>query len=246
MVFLIHNSRRIVYLFSALTALTIFFLVRELFPSSSQQTTRLVQSYAFTAVIYIYFALLASPIYNVFPSLPYKPLYLTARKAIGVSAFFFALLHVSFALFGPLGGFHLTSFSQLNFHFSPSLEGFLALYFLPISLFFPGIALLSERYQIALVFSSIAFVILSLMALTSLEYFVIKLGRKWKILHRFVYLAALAIVIHALLIGSHFTNLNGTVPWVSFLALAFLLVLETIRFYKFLVKKSLLKKMSQK
>lgn len=140
----------------------------------AKKTIVLVPVYAYTAVFYLYLALLAGPLTKLFIWFPMRAQYIKARRAIGVSAFFFALLHARFAFFDLLGGF-----SSL-----PTFNG---------------------TYLIAITLSSIALLILTLMAATSFDYMVKKLTfPKWKMLHRFVYVAALFILIHAILIGSRF------------------------------------------
>ncbi len=130
-----------------------------------------------------------------------------ARRAIGVSAFFFALLHENLAFFGQLGGFS-------------------------------GLSFLSSKYLLAISFSSIALVILFLMAATSFDFVIVKLTfRKWKLLHRFVYLAGFFIMIHALMLGTHFSDLSGLIPEIFFVALVFLLFLETLRIDAFLANR---------
>lgn len=191
--------------FSLLLAIVIYLYVTNKYINSSLQIIRLTQFYALTAVTYLYFALLASPLYMVFPKLPTKGWHLVARRAIGVSAFFFALTHASLAFFGLIGGF-------------------------------PGLRFLSLKYLIAISCSFTALLILSAMAATSFNFMVKKLGKKWKMLHRLVYLAALLITIHALLLGSNFQNLSGTIPQIFLSALIILLVLESIRLYRWLSK----------
>ncbi len=127
-----------------------------------------------------------------------------ARRALGVSTFFFAFLHAYFGFFGELGGFE-------------------------------GLGFLSDKYILAISLSSIALLILFLMAATSFDWMIGKMTfPKWKLLHRFVYLAALLSVIHGLILGSDFTNFSGVVPKVFFAGLVILLGLETVRFDRFL------------
>jgi DMSO/TMAO reductase YedYZ heme-binding membrane subunit len=202
----LHHIRKLVFAFSALVAVAAYFIVTTQIPASTFQITRLVETYALLAITYLYFALLASPLFSAFPHLPFKSVYLRARKAIGVSAFFFALIHSSLAFFLLLGGFS-------------------------------GLAYLTNRYLIAILLSFSALAILSIMATTSLPYFVVKLGRNWKKLHRLVYLAAVLILIHALLLGSHFSDLSTTIPQITFVALIFLLILEAFRLDKFIYSR---------
>lgn len=147
---------------------------------------------------------MASPLTRFFTFLPYRGMYLKARRALGVSTFYFALLHASFAFFGELGGLS-------------------------------NILLLNTQYLIAVSFGLIALLIFTLMAGTANEQMVEKLTfSKWKMLHRLVYPAAILVLIHATLIGSHFSNISEVVPIIIYLAVLFLLILEAIRFVKYL------------
>ncbi len=196
---------RFIVLFSSLCiAVSVYFLwARSL--SGPLLLIRLTQTYALLALSYLYFALLATPLYLVFPRFPFQALYLKARRALGVSAFLFAALHGTIALFGLLGG--------------------------PLKLIF-----LNSNYLIPVIFGQIALLILFIMAIVSFDYAVYKLGKKWKLIHRFVYLAGLLILLHFLMIGSHFER-----PTLIFLiytnAITILLTLEAIRFNRFIKEK---------
>lgn len=96
---------------------------------------------------------------------------------------------------------------------------------------------LDTKYLTAIIFSGTALLILTAMAATSFDYMAKKLGRNWKRLHRFVYLAGFLILAHFLLIGSDFANLAKTVPSIAIAAILFLLSLEAIRFERYLVSK---------
>lgn len=166
-----------------------------------REVSLLVPVYAYTAVLYLYIALLAGPVTKIFQSLPFRAKYLKARRAIGVSAFYFSLLHVRFAFFDYLGGFWVL----------PNLD---------------------NTYLTALLFSTTAFIILTLMAATSFDALVKKLTfPKWKKLHQLVYIAGVLIVLHASLIGSNF---NGYL-WIRivfFLGIIVLLLLHGIGLMK--------------
>ncbi len=206
MIFLLKYIRWLIFGSSVVVAIFAYVLVQSTFGGESLRTIRTEEVFALLAVTYLYFALLKSPLYLVFPTLPGKTLYHRARKALGLSAFLFAVLHASFAFFGLLGGFG-------------------------------GLGFLTGKYLLAISLSFSALVILTILAITSYKPFIRKLGTKWKIIHRFVYLAALLIIVHALMLGSHFANLSGFIPQVFFVALFFLLFLEAIRFDRYIRKK---------
>ena len=199
MEFTAKNIRKIIYGSSALIAVLIYSTVSAVVKSATLQQIRLTEAFALTALAYLYITLLPSPLYKVFPKLPFRPMYKLAQRALGVSTFFFALIHASIAFFGLLGGFS-------------------------------GLGFLSNDYLTAIALSFIALIILAALAATSFDYAVRLLGKKWKWLHRLVYLAGILIVIHAFLLGTQFADLSGFVPTLFFLGAFFLLAIESIRF----------------
>ncbi|MEN9328541.1 MAG: hypothetical protein RI947_1349 [Candidatus Parcubacteria bacterium] len=89
-------------------------------------TLKAVQWYGFISFAYLYFTLLASPLYTTFPKLPYRPLYFKARKALGLSSFFFALPHAYIGFFGFIQGFEGLQYWSDTYVFS-MVCGFIAL-----------------------------------------------------------------------------------------------------------------------
>lgn len=205
MLFLLKYIRYIILTGSIVLAV---FLYKAIVPGAEIETmaySRLVQIYALCAVVFLYLALLASPLYKALPGFPFKPVYIKARRALGVSAFLFGTLHGSVVFFELLGGLK-------------------------------GLAFLNGKSLLAITFSAIALLILLVLTITSLDPLVKKLGRLWKPIHRLVYLAGILIVIHALLLGSHFADLSAKIPQLFFIALFILLALETLRFFRFAQK----------
>lgn len=99
---------------------------------------------------------------------------------------------------------------------------------------FSALLTLSGRYLLGFSAAALALLILAVMALTSPHYFHQRLGRWWKRLHQFVYLAGLLIVIHAFLFGSDFSDPLGFWSLAALALLSFLIALEGIRFSRFL------------
>lgn len=204
---LLKNNRFYVLLFSITFAIGVYIWTSVTFSDRQNiQIIRLTQIYALTSVTYLYVALLISPLSRL-NLVPFSQEIIKARRGIGISAFFFALLHASIAFFGQLGGF-------------------------------PGLLFLSQNYLIAISLSFIALLILALMASTSFDFIIAKMKfKRWKLLHRLVYIASIFILIHALMLGTHFTDLSTTIPQIMFAAVFFLLVLEGIRFDVYIQKK---------
>ncbi len=206
MTFLTRYIRYIVLIGNFILGFSIFLYVFSTIPEGSLRIIRLVETYALLALTFLYFSLLVSPFYSAFPTLPLRGLMVKARRATGVSAYFYSLTHASFAFFGLLGGFE-------------------------------GLQYLDSKYLLAITLSFTALIILSVMALISFDRMVNKLGRTWKTISRFVYLAALLITIHALMLGSHFQDLNGLIPQIFLVLGLILLVLEAVRLDKYLTAK---------
>ncbi len=201
---LLKNIRFYILIFSVFVAVCAFVFVQSAVPQENLKIIRLTQIYALTATAYLYTALIIGPIIKVFTRLHHKNQLIHARRAIGVSAFSFALLHASFAFFGQLGGF-------------------------------TGLGFLSAKYLLAITLSFSALVILSLMAATSSDFMVAKLTyAKWKALHRMVYVAGFLILIHALMLGTHFQDLSALIPRIFAIALAVLLILEGLALDRYL------------
>lgn len=119
---------------------------------------------------------------------------------------------------------------------------FFALFHTLVSFFgqlygFAGLGFLSKSYLTAIVFGFIALLIMSAMALTSFDYWVTKLGRWWKFIHRFIYAAGWLIVFHVFMIGTHFTDLASPASITFISALIFLLILEALRIDKSFLRR---------
>ncbi len=204
---LLHNIRFYICISTIVLSILLSALVKILIPSGSLQTIRLTQVFALTSVAYLYITLLASPLTDIFRWPVFRGQYLKARRALGVSACYFALLHSMNAFFGQLSGF-------------------------------AGLGFLSNAYLIAIGFSFVALCILCAMALTSFDWVIAKVGHPaWKMLHRCVYVASLLIIIHALMLGTHFADLSKFIPRLFFVFFAILCVLEARRFDQYLQKK---------
>lgn len=119
--FLLRFIRPIILTLSVIIAIYFYVTVTASIPSADLQKIRLIQVYALIAITYLYISLLVSPLYAVFPYLPWRGLMVRARRATGVSALFFALLHSSIAFFGTLGGFAGLSFLNSNYILSIGL-----------------------------------------------------------------------------------------------------------------------------
>ncbi|HVV25711.1 MAG TPA: ferric reductase-like transmembrane domain-containing protein [Candidatus Saccharimonadales bacterium] len=193
------NSRFWILAAAVTLSVNIAGFVQLLVPAGSLQMIRIEQIYGFVALLLLYTAILASPLTKVFPRLPGKDAYLHARRAIGVSAFYYAFLHGYITFFKQLGGFG-------------------------------GLKYLNQTYGVSLLAGAFAFGVLLIMAGTSFDWVVDRMGYKhWKLLHRLVYLASLAVLLHVILIGPHYDKGLGFLSGLTYLAGAVLVTLEMAR-----------------
>jgi DMSO/TMAO reductase YedYZ heme-binding membrane subunit len=196
---LLSNSRFWILTSGIVLSLNIAGFVQFLIPAGSLQPIRIEQWFGFISLGLLYAALLASPLTKVNPELPFKTSYLHARRAIGVLAFYYALLHGLVAFFNQLGGF-------------------------------AGMQYYSDTYRLALLLGAGALAVLAVMTMTSLDWAVKVMGfTKWKLLHRLVYGAGIAVLVHVALIGSHYDGINA-LSMLTIVGIAFLLWLELQRF----------------
>ncbi len=201
------NLRRYILLGSLLLATGIYLYIRLTDPLEISQVTQLTQIYGLIAILYLYFTLLVSPLTRVSPLKGFNSEYKFAAKALGISAFVFALLHTLFAFFGELDGFY-------------------------------GLGFLDTNYIVAVSLSLSALLILAFLTSLSVEWVKEKLpGHVWHMLQKLIYIASLLILVHLLILGSHFSNLADPIPQVLFIALAVLLGLEGLRLDGYLSKK---------
>jgi sulfoxide reductase heme-binding subunit YedZ len=204
---MLRNIRFYILLASGLFSGIVYLWVNAVYADNAIQITKYTELYALTAVVLLYITLLIGPVRFIWKTMPYSEQVNKSRRALGVSAFYFALLHACFAFFGDLGGFE-------------------------------GLSYLGNTYLWAIILSFIALIILYLLAITSFDAVIQRMTfKRWKILQRFVYLAGVLILVHALLIGSNFQKLSDIIPQISFVALAVLFFLEAQRFDNFLEKK---------
>ena len=183
-IFQLKNLRFYILLSSALLSIAVVTFIKSSSNSSSLADIRIAEAFGLLAVLYLYLALLASPIAILFPKIPYKNKFIHARRAVGVSAFLFAILHGNTAFFSLLGGFEGINYLAPRYLFAVSL-GSISTYILlamAATSFDKAIKLLTAKW--------------------------------WKRIQRLIYLVVFAILIHALLLGSNYNNPNSPIPYV--------------------------------
>lgn len=201
---LLNNSRFYILASSILVSIAVFSWLRLQIPSDQLFYIRVQQVFGLLGVIYWYIALIISPIGYVIGKQRIKHIEF-ARRAIGVSAFYFVVLHGAIALFGQLGGV-----DQLQY--LPSL------------------------FKWSLLGGLVAFIILGIMAATSFDAVVkFMTFRRWKWLHRLVYLGGIVAMLHIWTVGTHLAY--SGIQWAVFVALVVLSGLETYRIVTLFARK---------
>lgn len=196
---LLHNSRFYILASSVLISVLVIAWVRLSIPSDQLFYIRAQQLFGLLAVAYWYLALIISPIGYIIGKQRTKKLEF-ARRAIGVSAFYFALLHGLIALWAQLGGP-----AQLQH--------------------------LPQLFQWSLISAAAALVVLALLAATSFDAVIrFMTFRKWKWLHRLIYIGGVAAVLHIWTIGTHLAYTNVQIA--AYCALVVLAGLELFRVTK--------------
>src|SRR5689334_4375483 len=109
------SIRQTVLFFSTLTGFLLFTWIYTSIPNDSLRVIRLSEYSSFLSLIFLYLSLLVSPLYTLFPYLPFKAQSYKARRAIGVTGWGYALVHAAFGFFGQLGGFAGLAFLSSNY-----------------------------------------------------------------------------------------------------------------------------------
>ncbi len=202
------NKSKLSLLFSCvLYSALVFGLLQLVYSDGSVFLIRLAQVYALSALTSLYIALLYRPLNYSFPTLPWLNIYKSIYKPAIAVAWYFAAIHAAIAFYGLLGGWE-------------------------------GLFFLSDRYVLNAVLGFCALAILTIVSLLSIEILVKRFRFfRAKVWEQIIYFAGLFIVIHALMLGTHFRSFSEFIPQIFFGALTFLVILEAIRFDSFLYNK---------
>lgn len=201
------NSRFWILTGGFVLSLLLLGIVQQTINGTQLQSIRLEQLYGFLSLGFLYVSMLTSPLYTAFPKLPYQGVIKHSRRATGVLAFYFALLHIYISLYQQLGGWAGLSFLDNRYTLSLIL-GACASFILLL------LAVTSFDY-----------------AVKKLHF------KNWKLLHRLVYAAGVLVFVHIIIIGTHFTGTSHTLSRVVFGLLLILLFLEAWRADIFIKKR---------
>lgn len=196
-------SRRIVFMLALGWVVLVYGYASYSFSELSPSVTFMTRIYGLSALFGLFLVLIIGLLRVYFPKLAINALLMHASRGFGLSVFLFVCLHAVCAFYANLDG-------KVN-----------------------AVLFLSPRHQIALLFSSLAFVILFLMASTSIDKIIdLMTFPRWKKLHRLVHLAVISVLFHAFLIGSHFTVIAAPLPLIIIGTALTLLFLEAGAIYK--------------
>src|SRR5258706_10384106 len=93
--FLYTYGRRVIYTLSLIWAFGLFYMVAYSVPTTPFALTILMRYFGLTALFLIYIVLTPGLLLSFFPRWQYNGLVVHLRRALGVSVFFFVLLHAT-------------------------------------------------------------------------------------------------------------------------------------------------------
>ncbi len=95
-----------------------------------------------------------------------------------------------------------------------------------------SLAVLPDIFKISIAIGALALLILAAMVSTSFDKAIARMGIWWFRLHRLVYIAGVAILVHALLIGTHTKQLGVGVPRITIIMVGILLGLHIVQYVR--------------
>jgi DMSO/TMAO reductase YedYZ heme-binding membrane subunit len=207
----IRNIRRTIYLF--LAGVFVILIGVSFFQSQgvlNQMYSELNHVFGTLALVLLYITFIIGPLtqYSIFSR--YRTLLKRSRRALGISTFFFSLVHAGFGFFGiMLGG----SFDLNRVGFIPT------------------------NYILPLIIGAIALGIFTILAFISTDTAVKKMGKNWYRVQRLIYIAGLASLVHVYWIGSSFQNITSGKSLVLIFFVSLLFILWALRLDLLVFKK---------
>lgn len=170
---LLSNIRFYILVSTVLITVIVIGVLQTIIPNQNLYYIRLGQTFGLLALIYWYASLLLTPLSKLLEKRPWLATLLFARRAIGVSAAYFAFLHVLIAITKQMGG--LSGLFGLPGRFT-------------LALVLGGIGLV---ILLAMAATSLDTVV------KRMTY------KRWKWLQRTGYIAGILVILHIWMIGSH-------------------------------------------
>lgn len=196
-----------VVVLSIIVALGIYGYLAATVPGGILLVTKATQYYALAALTFLYAGFVIEPLNELLKLFPINDKFFAFRRGLVIGSLMLALIHSSLGFFGELGGLG-------------------------------GLFFLDNRYLLAIGLAASAELILIISAFAFFDFIRSKVSGFWlQILTALAYLAGSFILIHALMLGSHFSDLSETIPVICTIALAILLVLEANRVDKLILTR---------
>lgn len=173
---LVNNSRFYILITSFFLSIGLFCYLRIVIPDDRLWIIRSEQTFGFMSIVYWYIALSISPLTKVIGQKSWTPYLIFGRRAVGVSAAYYAILHFAIAFWPQLGGLASLGLFPRQFLLSLAL-GFISL-----------------------------LILCAMAATSFDRVIKIMTFRCWKWLHRLTYLAGVAVIVHVWMIGTHTAN----------------------------------------
>lgn len=169
---LLGNNRFYILTFSILLSLMVWAWLRLVIPDDRLLMMRSQQIFGLLSMVYLYVTLLISPLAAIVGFRRMKGA-IFARRALGVSAFYFGLLHTAIVFWGQMGGFGQLEYLPALFIWS----------------------LLGAAVAIAIMFYMT--VTSTDWFIKTMTY------KWWKLSHRLIYLGGVLILLHVWSLGTH-------------------------------------------
>ncbi len=207
----IKNIRKIVYAKTSMLVLLVFGIGGVWFHQTPNDWYAFMNEwYGFLGLLYLGFALAIGPLVAMRLTTKYHALLKRSRRAVGVSSWIFMLLHGAVGFFGlMLGG----TLNLDNISFIPS------------------------TYIVPLIVGAVALFVMTLLAITSTDIAIKKMGKNWYYLHKLVYGVGVLIFVHIVLISSWSSELGSPKVIFIFVFTALLILLWSQRLDVFLFKR---------
>lgn len=186
-----NNNRFYILAFSVLVSIFVACWLRTQVADDQLYYIQVEQVFGFLAVGFLYITLLVSPIQKIIGNTEWMKNVIFARRATGVSVFYFAFLHAVVSLYGQIGGWErlATLPSRFTWALIFSATALVILLVVAVTSF--------DKVLVRMTFP------------------------RWKLLQRLTYVSGILIIIHVWMIGAHFSTPSVQIAGFAALILLF-------------------------
>lgn len=185
------NSRFYILTGSILVSFALAAWLRMTIQSDRLYYIRAEQIFGFLSLLLWYFALIVTPLQKVFGKKPWIDLLQFSRRGFGVSAAYFAVLHIGISIWGQLGGIGQLVLLPDRFKVSFLLGAIAAAVLLIMA---------ATSFDKVIKFLTMP---------------------RWKQIHRLGYTAGILALVHVWMVGTHVGRLNVSIVAFCLLAILF-------------------------